>query len=1043
MTRNNIIKTISAALAMAVIAVCAQNNSAHADLIPMNGYGGRGGSGGGGGNGVACTQQRLDGMSEGSFTIDCQGWSWIFFEYVESSGETGDTYYAPYDSVGVSSTGGGVKIDAGCATAGGGFWHLGRNYITNGYTFSAGFDWNGGMGSIYQYALVSDPNHPGSRALGHRETYTLDRLRHYGAANYVDYSTERTFTNIIGKGNYHLGQVLTKNGKVMYRATKYGTSAEVLQSYKDNGGTGEYLPDDIYAFCADGDTPPPPTPDPQNYTGEVTLKVDWSHGTLTGEAVDLAVTSTQSDIVDVPVDHLIFNAYGKVIATDEEHEQQATKYTVSALVDGDTKHSGSFSNNNSENSPSEDTSLQLVPDTVYEICATNTYATQWTSKKGFTDDATLTACVKVRYNYRVDCSNIYSDTYITSDLSTHINYGTMALDVNSLSVVVGNDFANPSYSKDVADPVWINPDESDLTLNYYGCMGAQVGASGTTIYNIASSIDDGTENGKLYGKPLNNYVSHNSKEQQNVTSEEVSDYQFAPMNSISNRDVRVSAGAIYNNTMSFDGRKLSIDVYAPYNYLLLPSLHNVAVDSLSLGSVIAPSASFKKGARVNSEVKGEAEYATNDIKDNTKAVAWLFTIPSTTSFADFQSGLASIGSRVGEDYYYADATGNDLPMNRLGGTSATQTLDFTADDIRNSTVKEFSPLTIGEGVAVGTKICVMAAVWPADSHNNLTSTADQQWALTKENGPGALWRFEVQCATVGKKPTVSIEGGSLIARNVNTSTTRNRSADHANVLGSWAEYDLIAGTTSGHPGSGASLAYASQQTVKNSAGSPSVDGFYEPSTTLRSKSRNPQTLGNESDPKEGAVGYTEIGAYVSQSSIFAYNIVAAANSPDKTHVEYYKNDPDGMCVIDANVPADPSKIWLIHCKNVMIRPNVDEINAMIVAKNELDTCYEPNGASDKYEQDAGGDNQLLLDNCNTQLIINGAVYAGNVLNLDRTHGGGSLDFVNGEYYLNSATLAQRAEIFNYDPRIVKYSYDFMKTYEMNSESYVRELTPRL
>ena len=1043
MTKKRLIKTISAALVLATISVCAQNNGAHADLIPMNGAGGSGGGYSGGGGGAACTQDRLNGMTEASFTIDCQGWSWIYFEYDASSGETGKTYYAPYDSVGVSSAGGGVEIDERCATPGGGFWHLGRNYITNGYTFSANLDWNGGKGSAYTYDLLKDPNFPGSRALGHRETYTIDRLKHYGAADYVTNSTERTFTNIIGKGNYHLGQVLKKNGKIMYRATKYGTTAEVFQEYRANGGTESTLPGDLYAFCADSDTKE--ISEPQNYTGEVMLKADWSHGSLTGDSVDLEITSTKDEVVDVPVDQLIFNAYGKVTAQNESAKQQNTQYTVSALVDGTVTHSDAFSANNSMNSPSQVTPLKLVPDTVYEICATNTYATQWTDAKGYTGDTSATVCAKVRYNYVVDCTSIYNNVLITSDLNTHVNYGTMALDVNSLSVVVGNDFADPSYAKDVADPVWINPDESDLTLNYYGCMGAQVGASGATVYNVGSTIDDGTASGKLFGDPLNNYVAHSSKEQQNITSQEVSNYQFAPMESISNQDVTVSAGAIYNNWMSFDGRKLSIDVYAPYNYLLLPSLHNVAVDSLSLGSVIAPSASFKKGTRVNSAVKGEAEYATNDIKSNTKAVAWLFTIPSTTSFSDFQSSLSGIGSRIGEDYYYADATGNDLPMNRLGGTSATQTLDFTAEDIRNSTVKEFNPLVIGEGVAVGTKVCVMAAVWPADSHNNLTDTTDQQWALTKENGPGALWRFEVQCATVGKMPSVSVEGSSLVARNVNTTTTRNRSADHANVFGSWAEYDLIAGATSGHPGSGASLAYANQQTTKNSAGSPDVDGFYEPSASLRSKSRNPQTLGNESDPKEGAVGYAEIGSYVSQSSIFAGNIVAAADPSvsAKTHVEFYKNVENGMCEIDSNVPADPNKIWVIRCKDVMIHPNVEEINAMIVATNELDTCYESNGSGDKYEQVAGGDNELLLDNCNKQLIVNGAVYVGDTLNLDRTHGGGSLDYIDGEYYLNSATLAQRAELFIYDSRIVKYSYEFMKTYEMNSESYVRELAPRL
>ena len=131
-----------------------------------------GGGGGGGGSSIDCTSQ------EGAWAIECQGYSWIFYESVVPAAEATDINFVPKGSV--TST---ITIPKTCAEhadQGGGFWHLGRNIraLTTSWTNKAYF-------ADFSYVNgIDDTTYTYSTALGsygHYETLTYDYINsHYG-----------------------------------------------------------------------------------------------------------------------------------------------------------------------------------------------------------------------------------------------------------------------------------------------------------------------------------------------------------------------------------------------------------------------------------------------------------------------------------------------------------------------------------------------------------------------------------------------------------------------------------------------------------------------------------------------------------------------------------------------------------------------------------------------------------------------------------------------------------------------------------------------
>jgi|GEM_PF-3485293 hypothetical protein len=485
-------------------------------------------------------------------------------------------------------------------------------------------------------------------------------------------------------------------------------------------------------------------------------------------------------------------------------------------------------------------------------------------------------------------------------------------------------------------------------------------------------------------------------------------------------------GATISNTLGVT----SGEVKVPYNYILNPSLETGGEDArLTIGDTYTFDASIKTEARMNNGV-GES-YSTIP-KSGTIRHAWLFVMDSSRSASVF-NGLVQVPAAInsdGETDYYYVGDSSDSPINRLG---------ITAGDIKNqkdininSTTSETLSYSVAEGLEVGTKVCAMVATWPADSHNDFTSatvSGNQLQALRTDAGDNPIWRFNIDCGTVGKKPNVSIEAGSLaVSGNVNTAKKKYG----GKLFGSWVEYGLTANSVNDVTGSGASLSNGLQT----------------------GKFAIPQTLGNTS----GNGGVYDAYAYYAMSSAFVDKIEGVFYEGNtlidnsrvrtgdiaagETGILFYKNAKNNETItIDQDIRNySKDAVLVVFGDNIEIMSNVTRVDAVLIAKDKITTC------AGHSRNDADG-NMDLKENCAKQLVVNGAIYAGGdngstasdkVLSLYRTYGGGNID--NG--YLDSSTLPERAEIFNYDPRIVKQSYELMKNIDSYAESYVQELAPR-
>jgi hypothetical protein len=127
-----------------------------------------------------------------------------------------------------------------------------------------------------------------------------------------------------------------------------------------------------------------------------------------------------------------------------------------------------------------------------------------------------------------------------------------------------------------------------------------------------------------------------------------------------------------------------------------------------------------------------------------------------------------------------------------------------------------------------------------------------------------------------------------------------------------------------------------------------------------------------------------------------------------------------------------AQVFIYSQQDIVIKNEVTELYANLIADGKLDTCGE---GDHKTDATSG----KLVDNCNNVLVVNGAVYSEGEMSLDRVFGGGSSY---GSMSLDSSTLVQRAEIFNFDPKIVKWGYDYKHEVQPITTTYIEELSTR-
>ena len=992
-----------------------------------------------------------------------------------------------------------VAISGECAQEGSGFWHLGRN-IQKAKNTANYYDLGSNQSFTYGSITYSNVVRLDDSGLGNRDGILTDSgsIGHYTTFNYA------TLTNIYANqaeksvysyehgadgafGDNKLSHVLIAGTHPVYQATKYGKHEDVELDYFNqvmHGNKSSYdsLTDEekssiissenigttIY-FCAyeDGGKK-------DEYTPEVELKINLNGDQLSTKIdVDIQNNGGSNKVDDGQVhtassQSIVYNAYGKT--TSVNSVQTKTKYKVTALPSNET--TGYIDSNGFSNGPTNASTLSLMPGVVYEICAENSYYSTWSSGGGYTDEKKISACTHVVYNMPCDDSGI--NQTITS--SNQYNYGRIQTTANGRTISAGDINNDTSTSFTDSNSMFSQP--TKMSVSYYGCMGGQAakdgGSGGETKYQILSTPTPRTD--QLFNS-TKNYIDLTSKAAQSISSTELglgwpqgaddatvnnritAKYQFNPSNA-STTQLKLAAGRTYKNqliwyrdTASTDKKTATNEVKVPYNYVLKP-IASSSSDILTVGSTYTASGEIKKTGRNNAQTNASEETAPTDIKVGTRSFVALFAVSDGQNASNLQQKLNSFSSHVAEtdEYYYNDSS--DSPLVRISGLIDSgftiMEKDFEVVQINKQMEKDgiienpatdsnALTYTVKSGEKIGTKICSMVAVYPADSHNthdgNINSN-DQSVALTDAFGSNAYWSFKVSCATVGKSPTTSIEGNSLVTGggiSVSTKTYNGRT------FGSWAEYDISSTSIGGPMGSGASMAYDNSQKDKNLVASLDASGLASGNFV------SPQTLGNTGT----LLGTSDSSRILADSKKYVENMIGTfydedskiiAENADKAPELEFRYPEKKDVLIDTNIENySNDTVVVIYGKNVHIAKNVTRIDALIIADGEFDTCSSGIG-SDAYEQDAGGtfENQVLLENCGNELVINGAVYA-KTIDLDRTYGGGS---VTSEDTVNPETLMQRAEVFSYDPRVVKAVYDYLSGLKTLNNTFEKEIAPR-
>lgn len=541
-----------------------------------------------------------------------------------------------------------------------------------------------------------------------------------------------------------------------------------------------------------------------------------------------------------------------------------------------------------------------------------------------------------------------------------------------------------------------------------------------------------------------------------------------------------------------NGESVSITTKIPYNYYMSLNLEGDGSKGYLTSESTQFKVNFKNEGRKNirvckdngvSEDKCDA-YPTKP--KETTAGMLVFAISSKFSAEDLKEGKDSfsyngnifdVASEDQLDNNLINAVGNQFSAYR----DSIQVIDgshlkyITNKELDNKEWSITSDSLDLRNLAVGTKVCAVAAVYPSDSHDTgdgseIGESFDQSAAFRPT---GTKTGLKVSCRTVAKYQNMSVEGNGVVTtQRINSSTTTYG----GKIFRSWSEYQIISGGSGSNASSGAVTAYALNNTAaKTENGAAALSD----SSVESSKYLYPQTLGNyslatiggkKSDPNSGdesevnwrysetliknivdTYGTRNDGCTVGELPT-SKNYLRCIGGGNLSSVNPGEMDTlvvrsTGTLTINNDSHLDDLSQWgnpkqlIIIAPSILIDGNVTEVNAwLIVDGGELNTC-SINGIG------ATPGDENTLDNCNNPLIINGPVIVRSTLNtalkMPRTFGGGSEVNEKGEFVKDPETLVQRAEIFNYDPSVVEWAYRESQKNPHLETTYTETLAPRL
>ena len=697
---------------------------------------------------------------------------------------------------------------------------------------------------------------------------------------------------------------------------------------------------------------------------------------------------------------------------------------------------------------------------------------------------------------------------------------------NGITKTVGDDISLQN------DEFWLKP-ESQIQIIQTACFGSQIKQdaenkngnrwtknpweeitdySNNKLFELSSDLKDSI------GSSLFDNATGASKTKSNVNASlTASEIGISDFSKVSNPSTRVANGyrieTASNPNMvtignlgkslktSFskpknesESESVSITTKIPYNYYMSLDL---APDS-SKGYLTSESAQFtvniKNEERGNAQVcKDTINIDCNKYKYSTKskkttAGMLVFTISSEFEADDllgkdsfsYNGNIFDSANDSLLEYRMVEAVKNHFPYgDSIQVIDRNHLKDITNKEIDDKTAESERSITSGildlSDLAVGTKVCAVAAVYPSDSHDTGNGDPINDSVQSAAFSPtGTKTGLKVSCRTVAKHQNMSVEGNGVVTtQRINSSTTTHNTTNDKKIFRSWSEYQIISGGSGSNASSGAVTAYA----LNNMAGkTENMSADPDFSSVSSGSYLYPQTLGNysldiiggkKSDPNsedESQVNwrYSETliknivdtygkggGDCVSGDLPTSNNYLECINGGSLPYV--YKEGKDtlvvkstGTLTINNDSHLDDLSYWgspkqlIIIAKDILIDKSVSRVNAwLIVDGGKLNTCndYQINAPEDKS-------NQNLLDFCNTQLFINGPVIVNGDLILPRTFGGGSV-LENGEFVKDPNTLVQRAEIFNYDPSVVEWAYRESQKNPHLETTYTETLAPRL
>ncbi len=706
-----------------------------------------------------------------------------------------------------------------------------------------------------------------------------------------------------------------------------------------------------------------------------------------------------------------------------------------------------------------------------------------------------------------------------------VNYGRIGFFDESFNILAGNmkDGSWKSSAEVYLSPLaatdgTVKNTRNSIRLTYSACMGhqalldSQSSKPNETVYSVSN--DNAEERVQKFYDGTSNLLANSSPQGRNMSAFEIGSDGYNRIKAgyaVSNQktaNLMISddfVGRTTRNCLSWDNgtngdMNACVDIKVPYNYYIddESKLVNNSDSIVYIGS--APTFEIKTQVqpRENNMVYNRSgSYATTSIKNTTRTITPLYiSADIPTSTINSNSKILVDGAVTSNVLGVLSSRGLNVDSGKFAESEEDGAITETfnrSDAIENKTLT----FEADDSRSIGDKLCVAVSVYPADSHNLVyTENAIEDGSVILSrvrpksinndgqvaalSGPdyteGASTLISLSCATVGKRPSVSVEGGSLM---VNGAIKAGSTTYDGHSYGSWAEYDVVGSEGSDGFGSGASLAYLNPPSPTASI----VDAIRisrVPGDGLESgKKKYPQSIGNTASETQYGSS-TEAQSLIARGedstseawrfadNIYRYFIADGSAS----HPYLIKSTAPGGASVSGifNGATQEGKIYIVHSsgklhidndienhlkssiyviyseEGIDIAPGVTRIDAFLIAnKNNtstssssvtptIDTC-----SGDGNEQGVSSGNQNLIDNCNHTLLINGAV-AAQKIKLDRAAGGGSFE---GSEDLNPESLMQRAEVFNYDFRVVFWANSVLEYDDVINPSHIKELNPRL